>query len=354
MSAGGPDGKGASTTATEMPSQAGGQLLDGSREASVVRELLKVFPAPISESPETSYEGKSSRAALVEGLCRTRPAKAVMAVVDHAFGVVPLLEFFGGDSPAVEAARSGKALASFGFFTANARFAIEPSLVGEFSSDGNFHLTGLLHQGMEEAVSSLVLISVRGEQRLCLVPHDSSGITLRRRSNRQGSGQWLELKGCVVSEGSVSPALKIQPRSHLLAPVERYAEIASYATALCVARLLRALRRAMAEPSFGEAPFSTSQLAAHEVTRLEIEARLLLSATRHADRGASTIRAIAVLAASTALLHRVMVTTEEWAVGLGLEPALEAQGLCRADATELPLARSWTVEGELARRMGLL
>lgn len=339
---------------TELPSEAAGQLVDTQREASVVHELLKAFAAPISDAPGTSGKGHSSRAALVEELCLTQPPRAVMAVVDHAFGVVPLLDFFAGDTPAVEVARSGKTLTSFGLFTANAGFAIEPSLVGERSSNESFRLTGLLHQGMQEAVGSLVLISVNGEQRLCLLPHDLAGITLRGRNNRKGSSRWLELKSCLVSERCMSPRLKTESRSRLVTAVDKYAEVACYATALCADRLLRALRRGMAEPSFGEASFSTSQLAAHEVTRLEIEGKLILSAARHADRGTSTIRGVAVLAASIALLHRVMVTTEEWAVGLGLEPALEAQGFCPTDATELPLARSWMVEGELTRRMGLL
>lgn len=136
--------------------------------------------------------------------------------------------------------------------------------------------------------------------------------------------------------------------------LEAWAGASSYAAALCSARLLRVLRLAMTRPSVGGLPFNTSQLAAHEITRLEIESGLLLSATEPGGPAPLSLGGFGVLVASTALLRRVILTAGEWADGLGLAPAIEAQGVPVPVATQLPLSRSWMAEGELARRMGLL
>lgn len=337
-----------------MQSALGGQPPRGSSEAGVIRELLDVIGGATGSAPDISGEGQGSVAALIEALCRSLPSRLAMAVVDHAFGVVPLLTFFEGRSPALEAARLGKGLTSFGVLTANARFSMEVSFTAERSSDGDIDIAGLLQVAMQEAVSSLVLVSMNGERRLCLLPHDLPAVNLATPGPSRSDSRWLDLEQVVVEAVHVSRPVDVAEDSLFDAILEAWAGASSYAAALCSARLLRVLRLAMTRPSVGGLPFNTSQLAAHEITRLEIESGLLLSATEPGGPAPLSLGGFGVLVASTALLRRVILTAGEWADGLGLAPAIEAQGVPVPVATQLPLSRSWMAEGELARRMGLL
>jgi hypothetical protein len=320
-------------------------------KVGVVRELMEGVKVRTGAQGDVFWEGRRPWAAVVEEMCDVLPSRRVLAAVDHAFGVIPLLSLFENSSAAIEAARSGRVLASLGVFTANPGFSVGPSLTGHELADGWVQLTGRMDLGMPEAVTTLLLVSVNDETRLCLLPHDLLGITVPAGGSHK-HGRWLDLDQVVIGEDSLSGPLTMARRGPFEGVVDAYAGPASFAAGFCSSRLLRVLRLGMGEPAPGGAPFSTSQLAAHDITRLEIESQLLLSALSRC--GAAKPGSVTLLAASAKLLHRVIVTADEWAVGLGLGPTLEAHGFHVPLTSQMPLARSWMAEGELAHRMGLL
>ncbi len=321
-------------------------------EATLMSELVEGLRRTAGTHDDVYWEGRGSWAVVIEDLCQVLPSRLVLAVVDHAFGVVPLLAYFEVSSPAIESAWSGRALASLGLFTANARFSLGPSLTGRRTAEGVL-LRGRMNRGIPEAVSTLLLVAVDDDVRLCLVPHELPRMARSAAGAPQDHGLWLDLEDVFVEDNNLSRSMTMAPREPLAGVLDAYAGAASLAAGLCASRLLRALRLGMGQRSSGGAPFNTSQLAAHEVTRMEIESELLLSALRNDRCRAPETGAVPLLAASTKLLHRVISTADEWNIGLGLGRMLEEQGFDVPVAREMPLARSWMAEGELAHRMGL-
>jgi hypothetical protein len=295
----------------------------------------------------------------IEELCERLPFAAVAAVLEHLAGVVPLLGLFPADpGGTAERVRQGGLLAALGLFTPNARFSTLASPVQARRAGGGVVLTGRARYACEAARASLVSVDVEGEHRLWLVPHDLAGVTVTGAGRAAGWG-WLAVREAVVQEEELSEPVDRASDGRMVGAVDACAWLHARAVAARCARDVRRLRRALAGTGSGCGVLSTSQLVAHELTRLEIEIGLLAAAAGFgpgfADEAPGGARTMAVLCAAANVLHRTARLGEEITTALGVALDQDGHGdepAAVADA-DAHFGGRWMVEGELGRRLGL-
>lgn len=309
-------------------------------DVGMVRELLRA----VGRGDGPGFD-VTTGLELVEELCRL-PLEASRTVVDHAFGIVPLMHLFEEDSSQIRSIRAGRSVTSLNILTPNPDFSLCGTVVHGGVEGGRVELVGRVRVGSGRACFSMVLADVGGIFVLCLVPLQHTPDHLREGSPGTDGGYWVDLEG--LSVASTSVAVDLNPLGALGQCIQEHASAAAYLSAAWSTRLLVAVRLAMAQGG-RMSRFDTSQLAAHEITRLEIEAELLRSAVRrtnHLGEG----RGMVLLAASIGLLLRVTRIREGWEAGLGME---FAGGSWSQPTSAALLGEMWMSEGEVARHMGL-
>jgi len=291
----------------------------------------------------------------VESLMSRLPAAEACAVVEHLFGVLPLLDGFFAPGPAIAELASGLKLGSLGLFTptpepgwAAAAVAAEPA--GE----------GLLLRGAIRipgpASGSIVLARLAdGEHRLAWIDHDAPGVERRGSRTggpaRDGSPCWLALEGAAAGPDLVSRPVTPAPGSDLFRHLESYAGVWALAASIAARDGVRALRRAARLNGHQGTAFSASQTVAMDIAGVEIEMELTLAAAQqHLASGEEGSLAVAAAAART--LAAVAARTAELRDLVGLEidgPLADGSAATLSAFLGGPLM----IESELARALGI-
>ncbi|MCL7456336.1 hypothetical protein M8I35_03950 [Micromonospora sp. MSM11] len=274
-----------------------------------------------------------------------------LAVLEHACGVRPLLDLLAGAGhPTVAAVRAGDLPCALALFTPDATLALPVPGVRARSGPDGFVLDGRYRYGSPAGAALLVAEAADGP-RLCLLRHDEPGV---RTTGPDGWG-WAELTGVTVDPALVSGPVSWHPAGPLLAVVDAYAWAYAPVVAAHAAATVAQLRRELADPAVGV--LAASQYLAHELTRLDIELALLSSAARFGPRlrggEAGGTAVVAVLTACATLTHRTAQVAADFATELGVPGGAAADPAWRV-AVQAAFGGRRMVEGELARRMGLL
>jgi hypothetical protein len=300
--------------------------------------------------------GSGSARERVEGLMSRLPADEACAVVEHLFGVLPLLDGFFAPQGAVAELASGPELGSLGLFTpmpepgwAAAAVAAEPAGEGLLLR-GEVRIPGPASGG------SIVLARLAGgEHRLVWLDHGAPGVERRGSRTggpaRAGSPCWLALEGAAVGPDLVSRPVTPAPGSDLFRLLESYAGIWALAAAIAARDGVRALRRAARLNGHQGTAFSASQTVAMDIAGVEIEMELTLAAAqRHLASGEEGGLAVAAAAART--LAAVAGRTAELRDLTGLEIDGPLAGGSAA-ALSAFLGGPAMIESELARALGI-
>lgn len=237
----------------------------------------------------------------VKRLMAERPALEAFAVIEHRFGVWPLLDAFFAEG--IAAAGAEDRPSSLGLFTPSPEFRwCAVAVEGEPSGEG-WLLRGKVRVPSPLSGGSLVLARLP-EPRLAWIEHGAPGACLR--------DGWLVLEGALAS-----PLSRPVTLSDLRSRLEAYAGAWALAAAVCASQGVHALRRAARTIAPLGKPFSTSQLVALEITAVKIEAELTAAAVRDATGGSRDTLARALAAART--LAAVAATTAKLRDQAGLE-----------------------------------
>jgi hypothetical protein len=271
------------------------------------------------------------------------------AAVEHANGILPLLDLFPADVDGLlTSVRHRRLAAGLALFTPNALFDMtRPALRGVREGD-RVVLDGRFRFADERTELSVVDVALDGVTRLALLPHETVDV----------AGTWGETVGVVLPVHGLSVPVSWAPGSRLMSTFDGYAwEFARCCTAWS-ATVVSDLRRVLAITGVGAEALSTSQYVAHELSKLEIEILLAGAASGFGPEFKAEPpggqRAAAVLLSGTDLLARTVAVTENLAASLGLR-----QAPCRDTGWPGASVHAWfggrrMVERELARRMGLV
>ncbi|MFJ8005327.1 hypothetical protein [Streptomyces fagopyri] len=286
----------------------------------------------------------------------TAPFGEAAARMEHQCAVAPLLNLFDKDPHGfVEGIRTGRLRAALGLFTPNARFSLSHPTVTAVRDGVDVLLDGRYRYAGEWADVAFVPLAIDGEVRLALLPHSPEA---RHSDTSPADGYgWRVLSGVRLAAHALSRPVTFDADGPLAAVLDAFGWQFSRGSAELCARVVADLRRTLARSGEGTEALSTSQYVAHELSRLEIEISL---ASRAASLGAvfknegpGGQSAASVLLACTGLLWRTARMAEDLTTELGLPATDSGTGLTTASLQAYFGGRRM-VEGELARRMGLL
>ena len=285
---------------------------------------------------------------LVVKLMSEQPGSAGLAVVEHRFGVLPLVAAFFPSPASAKDLRRG-ALALFtpapepGWGTAT----VEGKRNGEeILLSGEVRIAG----ADADADGSLVLFQEGEEQRLAWVDLDARGVERREAG-------WLALDGVAVDALHVSRPVMLAPGGELYRHLEAYASLWALAASLAARDGIRALRRAARTSQRGGKAFNSSQLVAMAITEVEIEAELTATAVERdlalAVDDPARAGGLALAAAAARVLALVVERTAELRAATGR--ALDGPFADPATAARLTagLGGAPALEGELAAALGI-
>lgn len=321
------------------------------------RALIERFtPEPV-ETPAAM-----SARAWVELAASRLTATQACAVVEHRFGVLPLIALFDHSDERIDEIASGSKLGALGLFTPSPErgWGAVP-LAGEWTA-GALRVSGEVRLSSSAIEGAIVLVRVSdAENRLAWLDLHIDGV--ERRASRSGEllGQgdspcWLLLDGATIEAALVSRPVTPGPGTELHHTLEAYASVWALAAVHICRRIVLALRHAARSTrSPGDlAPLRDSQLVAMGITEIEIESELAAAAVR---RGMSlpdpANPAGLVLALSAA---RALTSATETARQLHDQLGLPLDGwLVDATAPGLTtyLGGTLMLENELARALGL-
>ncbi|UED83204.1 hypothetical protein [Streptomyces profundus] len=289
------------------------------------------------------------------------PFAEAAARTEHLCAVLPLLDLFEHDPyDCAAAVRAGQQRAALGLFTPNAPFAVtEPTLRARPVGAGLTALTGRFRYA--DGAAEITLATVWSEEdetlRLALLPHTLAGVRLFGAGRAADRG-WGEATDAALDGRALSRPVSWRPDGPLVPVLDAYAWEFSRRSVTWSAKVVADLRRALANTGEGTGALSTSQYLAHELSRLEIELSLAAAAASFGAEfkgeppGGESVGA--VLAAGTELLWRTVRIAEDLSTELGLVPGPVAEEGWPADVVQASFGGRRMVEGELARRMGLV
>jgi hypothetical protein len=325
-----------------------GRRSNSSRLLTAGRALVERFGAAHPEMPETG-----SVEEWVEGLGSRLSAVPMLTVVEHLFGVLPLVDACCETRGVFFELASGWKLASLGLFTPTPELGWEAAAVeGELVEEGLL-LHGEIRIPGSACDGSIVLVRLAGPSyRLVWLDHRGRGVE-RRGTNPDGPC-WLDLTGAEVAPDRVSRVVEAVTLRQCL---QAYAVVWAFAAAVCAREGVRRLRCAARIHGSRGTAFSASQWVALGITEVEVEADLTLGAARRLlglspddlarapglAVATAAARALAALAAKTAELRDY--------AGLPLDGPFAEAGSARALTSFFggPLM----LERELARDLGI-
>lgn len=292
-------------------------------------------------------------------------ATQACALVEHLFGVLPLLEFFDRADARVARIAAGATLGALGLFAPSA----EPAwgavrLAGEWSA-GALRVSGDVRVPGPAVEGVMVLVRVsEAEQRLAWLDQRAVGVACEARDGAPAglvaSPCWLRVDGALVDAALVSRPVSLAPGTALYRQLEAYARVWTVAATRICGRIVLALRRAARTTrSSGERnPLGASQLVAARITDVEIEAELTTAAVARglsstesaAEPDAITVFALALAAARTLAAAADTARQLRDQLGLPLDAWL-ADAITPGLTTYL--GGTLMLEHELARALGV-
>lgn len=283
--------------------------------ASAGRALAARFGGGALDLPEAETAAPWS-----ERLMASLPAAEACAVLEHLFGVLPLVAAYWAPEGELAEVAAGRKLAALGLFTPTPELRwCAAALAAERSGDG-LRLEGEVRLPNSAADGSLVPVRLPdGEHRLAWLEHGAPGV------ERRGDAPCrLAVQGATVGPAALSRPVSLDPGAGFHRQLTAYARVWALAAALGAGAGVRALRRAARITERGGRAWRTSQLVAMEITAVEIEAELTVAAVRRelalaADDPASTggLALAAAAARSLAAVVTLAVELDDWA---GLVP----------------------------------
>jgi hypothetical protein len=316
------------------------------------RALAARFGGGWADVPATE-----SAADWVESLTSHLTAEAAFAVLEHLFGVLPLLDAFFEPRGTIAEAVSGAKLGALGLFTPSPELGWAAAAVAGEPSGGGLLLRGAIRLPGPASDGSIVLARLEDgpEHRLAWLDHGARGV--ERRGGRPGvdSPLWLDLEDVPVAHDLISRPVTLAPGSELCRRLEAYAGVWALAAVICARDGVRSLRRAARTAGQPGKAFNTSQLVAMGITEVEIEAELAAAAARRApvpdDRSAAGALALATAAAR--VLASLAAKTAELRDRTGFAPdgPFADEGVARTLTAYLGGAPM--LESELARALGI-
>ncbi len=242
----------------------------------------------------------------VESLATTLPAVAAAAVIEHLFGVLPLVAGFFAPAPWCADVAAGRSLAALGLFTpdpelrwgavagqaaataaagdqaaaepaADGRAAGEPAVGGTAAPEAaaGYRLSGTVRLAGCPGGGVLVLVRSGEEHRLAWVDAGVSGVEWHGQGPCRAA-----MAGAAVGADCVSRPVTVTSGGELWTHLARYASLWGLAASIWARHGVLALRRAARAPRAGEPRWSAAQLVATAVTEVEIEAELAATALR--------------------------------------------------------------------------
>jgi hypothetical protein len=300
----------------------------------------------------------------VADVLASMPAVSACALLEHRFGVLPLLGAFFAPGDALAEVTQGRKLGAVGLFTPAPDFGWEAAAAAAERSGEGLLLRGQVRLPHAAADGSVVLVRLdSSEHRLVWLDHQAPGVEQRGARTGGPAGDapcWLEIDGAVAGAGLVSEPVTLDPGGPLVRHLADYAGVWALAAALLARQGVRALRSAARTTTHGGKPFNSSQLVALGITEVEIEADLAAAAARRLlelPKGDVDVQAsLGVAAASARALAGVAAKTETLGDLMGLEPDGPLAGpLAKSAAKSLTafLGGALMVESELARALGI-
>jgi hypothetical protein len=288
-----------------------------------VRELRRL-PADGDRAPRPAER--------VQRLAAELPAPEAFAVIEHLYGVAPLVAALLPAGELSRAVAAGDTMGALGLFTPTPAGGWGGAMLTAeaLSEAGCLRLSGSLRLAGSSADGALALarIGPRTEDRTG-DPGEAEGarchlvwIGLADLEGDSEAPFRVVLDRAEVPAGGVSGPLDLSPEGELARRVARYAELWALAAALTAQGGVRSLRRAARL-----AGFQGHQLVAMPLTEAEIEAECALAAARQrlAESGAATSAESAptlswatALAAARALAGTADAARRLWQ-GFGLE-----------------------------------
>jgi hypothetical protein len=299
---------------------------------------------------------ESGREAWVESLTRDLPAEESWLLLEHLFGVLPLLDAFFAPQGLITEAATGAKLTSLGLFTPTPEMGLEAAAVEGKANGRGTLLHGEIRLPSPATDGTLVLVRVGGEHHLAWVDHGGPG--LEWQGVRGGEGvshgadapSWLAIDNTFIDPDLLSVPVTLDVGGDLFRCLDGYAGVWALAAALCAREAVHALRRAARTTSHGGKAFNASQWVSLGITEVEIEADLAAAAARHHLRegGESGLR---VAAAAARALGAAAAKTVELRDDLGLEPGGPFSEGARTFTSFLGGERM--IEHELSRALGI-
>jgi hypothetical protein len=288
-------------------------------------------------------------------------ATQACALVEHLFGVLPLLACFDRADATIARIAAGSTLGALGLFTPSA----EPAwgavrLAGEWTT-GALRVSGDVRLPNRAVDGVIVLVRVSdAEQRLAWLDQQRAGVERDARDGAPagliGSPCWLRVDGALVDAALVSRPVSLASGTELSRRLDAYASVWTVAATRICGRIVLALRRAARTTrSRGETkPLGASQLVAMSITDVEIETELATAAIARSltsdEPDAITAFALALAAARTLAAAAETARRLHDQLGLPLDAWL-------VDATTAGLTAylggTPMLEHELARALGL-
>jgi len=281
------------------------------------------------------------------------PAAAAFAVLEHLFGVLPLLDAFFEPGGAIAEVASGVKLGSLGLFTPSPELGWAAAAVAGEPSGGGLLLRGGIRLPSPASDGSIVLVRLGDgpEHRLAWLDHGARGVGRRRSATEAPC--WLDLEDVLVAHDSISRPVTLAPGSELCRRLAAYAGAWALAAVICARDGVRSLRRAARIAGPPGKAFNTSQLVAMGITEVEIEAELAAAAARRAPDDLSGAGGLALATAAARVLASLAVKTAELRdrTGLALDGPFADEGVARTLTAGLGGAPM--LESELARSLGI-
>jgi hypothetical protein len=302
----------------------------------------------------------------VEALTARLPAAAAFAVLEHLFGVLPLVETFFAPGGAIEEVAAGRRLGALGFCTPTPALGWEAAAVAaEPFGGGGLRLRGEVRLPFPAAEGAVVLARLAGgELRLAWVEDRAAGIE-RRGARRGGPVRgdapcWLVLEDAAVGRDQVSRPVSLAPGADFGRSLEAYASVWALAAAITASAGVGALRRAVRTTVHGGQAWSTAQLVALDITAVEIEAELIgvalrghFALAREDAARAGGPAALALAAAAAGNLAAVGARTAELRDLAGIAPGGPFAAAGAARTLTAFLGGALMLERELGRALGI-
>jgi hypothetical protein len=321
------------------------------------RALIERYLPASTDVPPVSSMSVPEWVALVTS--RLTAAQAC-AVVEHLFGVLPLMACFDRVDDTLAALASGAKLGALALFTPNPECAWGAvSLTGEWRA-GALRLRGEVRLPDPAVDGAIVPVSLSGtEQRLVWLDLGADGVDRcdtrgDRRATSAVSPCWLRIDGASIESAAISHPITFARASDERQQLDAYAGVWALAAIKIATRIVLTLRRAARTTRCHgrSAAFSSSQLVAMTLAEVEIETELVAAAIDRAmSAGEPAIGRMLALSAAR-VLGSAIETGRQLRDRMGLPFDDWLSDAC-APALTMYLGGTPMLENELARALDI-